>query len=50
LECEPGFIKESFEALKKETTINKEKGDCCLITDGLSTREQMFWDNQRLKN
>ena len=47
LECEPGFIKESFEALKKESKKNNEKADCCLIIDALSTRKQMLWDNQK---
>ena len=47
LECEPGFIKESFEALKKESTVDREKKDCCLIIDALSIRKQMLWDNNK---
>ena len=47
LKCEPGFIKESFEALRKESSINHEKSDCCLVIDALSTRKQMLWDNQK---
>ncbi len=30
-------------------TMNKEKGNCCLVTDALSTRKQMLWDNQKDK-
>ena len=48
-ECKPGLIKESFEALKKESEDNNEKADCCLIIDALSTRKQMLWDNQKDK-
>ena len=46
LECEAGFIKESFEALRKESTANREK-NYCLITDALSIWKQMLWDNNK---
>ena len=43
------YIKESFEALKKESENNNEKADCCLTIDALSTRKQVLWDNQKDK-
>ena len=47
LKYEAGFINESLEALRKESSINHEKSDCCLVIDALSTRKQMLWDNQK---
>jgi hypothetical protein len=44
LECEPGFIKESFESIQKEAMQCPEKKDYCLIIDAMSTRKKTLWD------
>jgi hypothetical protein len=49
LECEPGFIKESFESIQKEAMQCPEKKDCCIIIDSMSTRKQTLWDDKQDK-
>lgn len=47
IECEPGFLQESFEALKRECSTKPNYEDCFLVIDALSIRKQMLWDNQQ---
>lgn len=49
LECEPGFIKESFESISKEAQGCPEKKDCCLVIDAMSIRKQILWDANQNK-
>ena len=49
VQCEPGFIKDSFEAISKEAKTCPEKKDCCLIIDAMSIRKQLLWDNNQSK-
>ena len=44
LKCEPGFIQESFDFIGNDAKSCKEKRDCYLIIDAMSTRKQVFWD------
>jgi hypothetical protein len=46
LECEPGFIKESFASIQKEAMQGPEKKDCCIIIDAMSTRKQTLWEGK----
>ena len=49
IECQPGFVKESFESLQKDIAKCPEKRDCCLIVDAMSTRKQMLYDSTQDK-
>ena len=49
VECEPGFIRESFESLQKDIAKCPEKRDCYLIVDAMSTRKQMLYDSTQDK-
>ena len=49
VQCEPGFIKDSFEAISKEAKTCPEKKDCCLIIDAMSIGKQLLWHNNQSK-
>ena len=42
--CEPGFIGESFRSLEEQAKIDKEKKDCCLVLDAMAIRKQVQWE------
>ena len=42
--CEPGFIGESFRILEEQAKINTEKKDCCLVLDAMTIRKQVQWE------
>ena len=42
--CEPGFIGESFKILEDQAKINEEKKDCCLVLDAMAIRKQIQWE------
>ena len=53
VECQPGFIRESFESLQQDIAKSPEKKDCFLIIDAMSTRKQILYDSMvpyKLKN
>ncbi len=49
VQCEPGFMKDSFEAISKEAKTCPEKKDCCLIIDAMSIGKQLLWHNNQSK-
>lgn len=49
VDCEPGFLKEAFQALSDEVKQCPEKKDCCLIMDAMSIRKETVWDNKNDK-
>ena len=44
MNCEPGFIGESFKILEDQAKINEEKKDCCLVLDAMAIRKQIQWE------
>ena len=42
--CEPGFIGESFRILEEQAKTNTEKKDCCLVLDAMAIRKQVQWE------
>ena len=49
VECQPGFIRESFESLQQDIAKSPEKKDCFLIIDAMSTRKQILYDSTQDK-
>ncbi len=49
VECQPGFIRESFESLQQDIAKSPEQKDCFLIIDAMSTRKQMLYDSTQDK-
>ena len=44
LNCEPGFLSESFNTLAEEAKAKPENQDCCLVLDAMAIRKQVIWD------
>ena len=44
MNCEPGFIGESFTILEEQAKMNTEKKDCCLVLDAMAIRKQVQWE------
>ena len=49
IECQPGFIRESFESLQQDIAKSPEKKDFFLIIDAMSTRKQILYDSTQDK-
>ena len=49
VECQPGFIRESFESLQEDIAKSPEKKNCFLIIDAMSTRKQILYDSTQDK-
>ena len=47
--CEPGFIGESFRILEEQAKVNTEKKDCCLVLDAMAIRKQVQWESANNK-
>lgn len=43
--CNPGFLMEVFDFLKKFTTENESIKNCALVIDSMSIRKQIVWNN-----
>jgi hypothetical protein len=44
INCEPGFLGESFHILEEEAKLDVEKRDCCLVLDAMAIRKQVLWE------
>ena len=44
INCEPGFLGESFVVLEREAKQNVDNKDCCLVLDAMAIRKQVQWE------
>lgn len=47
--CEPGFLSESFRILEELVKSNEETKDCCLVLDAMAIRKQVLWESANNK-
>lgn len=47
IDCDPGFTKESFEAIKTLVNKSSEKVVCALSMDEMAIRQHLQWDGKK---